>query len=128
MELSESLHTHGNWTVLYSMILVWEEIKDFLDFKETEGIICSNSGNPMKVVLGGTFKTLSTSVKKWEVSHSRNLKIYLKALEKKKQANQRGEESREWPKSGLKSISKKQRKQVKESAKPRACPLRKSTR
>ena len=41
----------------------------------------------MKVVLRGKFTALSTSIKKLESSHTSNLKVHLKALGKKKEAN-----------------------------------------
>jgi hypothetical protein len=48
----------------------------------------------MKAVLRGGFLALSDSIKKLESSHTNNIKVTLKALEKNKQAHQRGVDNR----------------------------------
>jgi hypothetical protein len=48
----------------------------------------------VKTVLRGKFIALSASLKKLEISHISNLKVHLKALEKKKQAHQTAIEDR----------------------------------
>jgi hypothetical protein len=58
-------------------------------------------------VLRGKFIALSASIKKLESSHTRNLKVHLKAPgeKKKNQPHQRGVEGRKQSKSELKSIN-----------------------
>jgi len=48
----------------------------------------------MKAVERGKFIALSASVRKLERPHASNLKIHLKALEKKNQAHQKGVKGR----------------------------------
>jgi hypothetical protein len=69
----------------------------------------------MKAMLIGKFIELSASIKKLESSHISNLKVYLKALEKKEEEKEEQQQQqqthprevgkRKQSKSGLKSIN-----------------------
>ena len=63
-----------------------------------------------------------------ERAYTSSLTAHLKVLEKKKPIHPGGVEDRKSSNSGLKSIKLKQSKPYKESAKPGADSLRKSTR
>jgi hypothetical protein len=60
-----------------------KKMKDFLEFNENEGKTSSNSWDTLKTVLRGNFMTLSAFIKKLERSYTRDLTVYLKALEQK---------------------------------------------
>ena len=60
-----------------------KEIKDFLEFNENEGTICSNLWNTIKAVLRGKLIVLSASKKKLERANTSSLTAHLKALEQK---------------------------------------------
>ena len=62
----------------------------------------------MKAVLRGKLITLSAFTKKLLRSHTSNLRVHLKTLDKKKQTHGRGVDSRKLSSSGLKSIESKQ--------------------
>jgi hypothetical protein len=80
-------------------------------------------------VLRGNFIALNASIKKLESSHTRNLKIYLKALEKKKkETNTRITRSQEITKFHAEVNQLETRKQYKKLIKQRSGPLRKSTK
>jgi hypothetical protein len=56
--------------------------KDVLKFNENEGTRYPNLWDTMKAVLRGRFIELSASTRELESSHTRNLKVYLEALQK----------------------------------------------
>jgi hypothetical protein len=60
-----------------------KEIKDFLEFNETEGTTYPNLWDTIKAVLGGILIPLSTSIKKLEKAYTSSLTAHLNALEKK---------------------------------------------
>jgi hypothetical protein len=57
---------------------------DFLEFNENESKTYKNFWYIMKAVLRGNFIALSAIIKELETSHTCNLKLHLKDLEKKK--------------------------------------------
>ena len=60
-----------------------KKIENFLEFNENEGTPYSNSWDIMKALLREKQIGLSASIKKLEFSHTRSLKVQLKALEQK---------------------------------------------
>ena len=105
-----------------------KEIKDFLEFNENEDTIYTNLWDTMKAFLIGKLIALSASKKKLERTHTSSLTTHLKALELKEAIHPRGVDGRKESNSGLKSTKQKQNELNKESTKPGAGSLRKSTR
>jgi hypothetical protein len=115
----------------YSMITcsrkkIKKAIKDFLEFNENEGTIFQNLGNTMKAVLRGKLIALSPSTKKLERAYTSSLAECLKALEQK-ELNTPKRSTWQEINSGLISTKQKQKELYKESTKPGAGSLRKST-
>ena len=82
----------------------------------------------MKAVLSGKLTALNASKKKLERAYTSRLTAHMKALKQKKLIHPRGIEGRKSSNPGLISTKLKQKELYKESTKPGAGSLRKSTR
>jgi hypothetical protein len=71
-----------------------KEIKDFLEFNESEAKTYPNSWDTKKAFLIGKLIALSASKKKLERAHTSSLTAQLKALEQRQQIHPRGVVSR----------------------------------
>jgi hypothetical protein len=78
----------------------------------------------MKAVLRGKFIALSYLVKKLDRSYINNLTVHLRALEQKEANSPKRSRRQEIVKLRVKSTKLKQRKQYKESAKPKTASLK----
>jgi hypothetical protein len=105
-----------------------KEIKDFLEFNENEATTYPNLWNTMKADLRGKLKLLSASKRKLERAYTSSLTAHLEAL-KLKEANS-PKRSRQLGIVKFKAeINQVEQKELfKESTKPGAGSLRKSTR
>jgi hypothetical protein len=82
----------------------------------------------MRAVLRGKLMALSASKKKLEKAYTSSLRAHLEALELKEANSPKRSRRQEIIGSGLKSTKWKQKELFKESTKPGAGSLRKSTR
>ena len=128
IKTTESPNTHGNRTTLCSDNLVREKKKGFLEFNGHEGTAFPDLLDNIIAVLRGKFIALSAFIKKLERYYTNNLTAHPKVLEQKKQTHRRGGN---WPGNsqthGWNQLIRT-KEQYKESTKPRADSLRKSTR
>jgi hypothetical protein len=82
----------------------------------------------MKLVLRGKFIALSALVKKWERFYTNNLTAHLRAVEQKEANSPKRSRRQEILKLRAEISQMKQRKQYKESTKPKVGSLKESTR
>ena len=105
-----------------------KEIKGVLEFNENEDTSYQNLRDTMKAVLIGKLIALNTSKKKLERAYTRSLTAHLKALEQKEANTPKRSRQQKISKLRAESTKWKQRELYKESTKPGAGSLRKSTR
>jgi hypothetical protein len=72
-----------------------KEIKRFLEVNENENTTYQNLWDTAKAVLRGKFIAMSPHIKRTERSQINDLMLYLKLLEKQKQANPKTSKKRE---------------------------------
>ena len=105
-----------------------KEIKDFLEFTENEATTYPNLWNTMKAVLRGKHIALSVSKQKVERAYTSSLTAHIEALELKEENSPKRSRQQEIIKLRAEINKWKQKELFKESTKPGAGSLRKSTR
>jgi hypothetical protein len=104
-----------------------KEIKDILEFNENEDMSYQNLWDTMKAVVRGKLIALSASKKKLERAYTISLKAHLKALEQKETNTPKRSRRQEIIKLGAEINQIETKELYKESTKPGAGSLRKST-
>ena len=74
---------------------ITEEIKKYLETKDSENTTTQNLWDAAKAVLRGKFISIQSYLKKQEISQINNLTLHLKQLEKEEQKTPKGSRRKE---------------------------------